>query len=1655
MKSFKLFSRLMAVFGILIMMSASAFADTENNDNCSQKELISAMNNKTGSYSNTTSGQVSDGDDDYYYFTVTQTGQLSVSYTSNANSDLYIQIGGTCLTSATRYVNNAKSYTGTLSVTAGQTVFVRIVDNSGSKSPNYTLALSYAPPPSADLGITKTVSNAAPNPGDTVTFTLTGINNGPTASQITMTDTLPAGYTLGTVTESISNFSCSNVGLAVTCSGTHSFNAGDTAVVTIAATVPAGSNTNTASITSNNGVTDNVAGNNSSSVTVSTVAAAPIITAGQTFNAPVNFDLGLIVGTVATTGGIPTGFTILSGNSSGYFTIDSSGHIIVPSQTTIGASGTVYTLGIRATNATGSDDKNVTINVTDTPVVAANYRDFTLRKQMYLKGNMKTIGNTVLVAPTGTPNCSTYTNGAYLTNSTAANGDTTLCGYSVDGTQLNSTTSELALPAGAKVVWAGLYWQGMMKTAIDTNMIVKIRKDNGSYVDIAPNYLNYADSGYNYDSSNGISYSAVTNITYLFGQDKWNEGNYTVAGIPVIEDGKGSGLGTYGAWSLVAIYEDSVDVFRSFSVFDGWKKVTSSADAIIPISGFYTPNRALSSSAAKVSVFAAEGDLPYTGDQLITKNYNTNTNVALQTLTSNSFNSQITGGGVRTPNATNNFGIDIQSFDIGTLLKPKQTDMTFTFTSSLDVYWPSMIALSTELVAPQLCYDYSFKQDGHYLKADNNGTQLPMMSGIISDSTIDTSIYVRSNEADILAQGISFYSDVNDSVFQFIPGTVETSNINGSSLIPRTNTTGACSYDDNVTTPIGCSNGSDIRIGIGRDATGYSRYGNGSLSNSEYVYAKFSMAPIGVAGLADVNQSLGFHLNYYIVPKTGANPIPYNYEFGTDIPLCPPSSGYEPAWGTFNVAEHGATLLGSGLPINNLRTKVSRNPFAVDVVGYGKDGSGKYTIKPTANINTTLLVEIIDSGPYHDANATCANPSAALSQPIYVPVSLSNSVATASVPVQSTVFHNFAVQNGAFRIWYFDDANGSLIQNWTATTSDPSTRLNLTSINGLYKSGTHTVCATQCATSTSVACFDCIKANYAKPLCSRDNFAVRPESYDVRLFDIEQNSTAVVKDATKIALSEQYHYTPAYATSTSRINLAAGYNYRYDINATGHDTDLSGVPSYTRYFNGATNPYNATMIWEPMSAKTGCNDTSGLPLTFYMAHGQVSKLEQNQSQVGEYRLNIIDPTWTEVDWDSTLTAHHLATNGFDADPLDCITTTTSTVLSGGKVGCTISTSEDSVTPHINGSQMYKDHLVTLKPAKFDLSTIIYSIGMNATPIITGGAGFVYDSNLSITNDMPMAVRSAGSIKALGYDNATLSNFVTQCYAADINVSISHNAPDANATFSFIGRIDSNATYDATALPAQTIGATQFAKADNGVTNPTIRLNVNRDVRVPQLPINVHYNDLNVSCSNLADCNVSAMSLSTPNTATGTDVMDFNVSHVYGRVIPSNVRVMGLIAFETLARYEAYMTPTLLGTGLIADPVDATWFVNTLHTEAEYGDATVGYVDPTAGSSLPTGTSSYAAGIETYRFNPYTTRQGYKGHINTEGWLWYNTNALAYIDPSAGALSCLTHPCFDITFGRLIGNTGSAKTESEAHKANKKTSTGTGWSTTSEYAPAIR
>jgi hypothetical protein len=951
-----------------------------------------------------------------------------------------------------------------------------------------------------------------------------------------------------------------------------------------------------------------------------------------------------------------------------------------------------------------------------------------------------------------------------------------------------------------------------------------------------------------------------------------------------------------------------------------------------------------------------------------------------------------------------------------------------------------MLTFATELYEPKLCYDYTFKQDGQYLKTDNDGSQLPFMSGFINSSPIDVSVYIRNIESDIDASNVSFYTtDVNASLFDYVHSSIASSNVNGSVLIPRDDSGTGCTYHDISTTPIGCSNGSNVRIGLGNDATGYSINGAGNMGSQNYVYAKFSLNP-KFSGIHDLNESLGLSVDYTIRPNGVSKDIEYNYVLGVNMDMCPPTAGYQPTWGTFNVVDRQASTIGI-LPANNLRTQVSRKPFDVDIAAYGKANDETYTIQPTKDLNTTVLVEIIDNDAFHDANTSCANPDSNVSQSIYVPLTIkSGSISgmKATIPTQSIPFYNFAVKNASFRIWYFNDKDENLIQNWTADTSNNGLTLNANGLHNLYKSDTHILCAAgkpspNCSNTLSTDCFECIKRNYAKPLCSRDNFAVRPESYDLRIFDINQTADVITKDSTKIDLSDQYQYAPMYINASGRMNVAAGYDYRYDMNATGNDHTLSAVPGYTRYFNGANNDYNATMIWAPHTGQvtTGCNDITSKALVLYIANGQMINQEQNESQVGDYQLNVVDPAWTAVDWQTGLTgtAHHTAANGFEATKEDCILNSDITP-SSGKAGCV------TTSAHIGGGYNYKDHLLTLQPYKFTIpSTFRYGTvpyDLNATWSYDGNlsndvltqANVIYYSKLSNNADLNMSLQIDGSIGAVGYNGVGLSNFVQNCYAKPVNLILDHNRSVQTRTTYQSRFLDYNSTgsliYDSGAINVPGIGAAtiqtvndgNFSKDMNGALDSKVRVNFDRNASVVLNPMSVRFYDYQVNCP---DCNRSA-DLSTA-IASGSVGMGFDVMHYYGRAQGRDASYS--TATTTAGGYariyfETYCSDTANAAsgGVDCDMGALTsyvagespgWYVNIDHNITNDGksdsDNTLSTGNLKVGTTIvpPLGSVSITpteVGFERYGVN-YNGGNGYPYFTTVnnyaDGWLIYNTS----------------------------------------------------------------
>jgi len=1127
-------------------------------------------------------------------------------------------------------------------------------------------------------------------------------------------------------------------------------------------------------------------------------------------------------------------------------------------------------------------------------------------------------------------------------------------------------------------------------------MNVKLKKDNDTYKSFSYDILDYlADAG----KSGYTSYSAFKDVTYLFNDNNWTDGNYTVADIPVHE-GKVDNLGTYGAWNLVVVYEDLAtpdEKFRSFSIFDGWKvvkNVTGYKEVNVDVSGFYTPNRY--DINAEVSVFAAEGDKHIHKDLLKTYDYrngNTPVNLMPPGETDQTFNSSISGTYNRTPNLTNNNGIDIQTHSIGNYLNPKQTDMSFQFTSTQDTYWPSVLAFNTELAAPDLCYDYSFKQNGIELPTSSSG--IPVIDTYITDSPIETTIYIRNREADLNIEGMSFHTDMNSSIREFVRydlnSTYKTA-INGSTFFGYyTETTSTpCDYNSTATSPEVCTQNGNVRVGMGKNSGGgFSQISAGEFGDKEFQFIKFNLDS-NTTG--DVNLTINMGLDYFIVPRTGAKPIVYNYQLGKDIGLCPPSVVYEPVWGTFNIIHRGSSY-------NNLTTQVSKRPFDVDIALYEKDSStGEFTAMPSRDINTTVIVEMFDVDPFHDINASCANPGASLSQPIYVEVSATPTDNTDPIPTQAPEYYNFAVKNAAFRIWYFNDSNGSLIENWTATTSD-SSRRNLVSIDGLFNPSIHPNCVSDCSDPTSTTCFSCIKAKYASPLCSRDNFAIRPESFNVQIFDINQTANATIKDSTKIDITDKLDYEPTSSSPVGQMKLATGYPYRFDINATNHQ-DFEAPTGYSRYFNLANaSEYNATLIWNAPPTLTGCNDTdSKVKEGFNIINGVVQNEEKIFSkQVGEYLFHIVDSTWTAVDYDPAELTHHTTANGF-LPGADCDTTSSTTnPASGGKVGCIIQTNHTNTATSPN--HIYKDINISFKPYTFDLTGLNISNRQDGT----WNQNFIYMANVDDNNSRDMSFRAIGTIIPRGYDNSIPSNYVGNCYADDINISL-NRIMDNNETAYQVRFIDLNSTgsiiTDITndineSNITLTVLDTNFTKDNFGTLKTQIYMNFDRNITSPRNPIKIDFKSLDVNCSNISDCQIQADLKSDYNISAK---LDFNTTqfddiiHYYGRVHAPDYRIEGNSGIRNVI-YEVYCqdcNQTDYNVSNFESPDSIFWYRNISHNGSV--DGNVSQYNSTSGTVTITNAGAINQGFEANTFTstkvPATPNKD-RVMMTPAPWLLYN------------------------------------------------------------------
>lgn len=231
---------------------------------------------------------------------------------------------------------------------------------------------------------------------------------------------------------------------------------------------------------------------------------------------------------------------------------------------------------------------------------------FTVRYQTNDTGDITFAANTLMTAPASDPAAINAQNGI---GSKVANNDFLMTYVDVDSdsTTFNSSRSNLVMPAGSQVLFAGLYWGARtsgttLNAATALRPTVKFMTPGGAYQTLTGSVIGTGGNDYQ-------SFKDVTGLVAAAG-----DGTYTVANAQARKDI----TDVYAGWSLVVAYRAPGDPARNLTIFDGYGTVAakpiSDSTVNIPISGFKAPTAGL--VKATLGFIAYEGDLKKTGDSV-------------------------------------------------------------------------------------------------------------------------------------------------------------------------------------------------------------------------------------------------------------------------------------------------------------------------------------------------------------------------------------------------------------------------------------------------------------------------------------------------------------------------------------------------------------------------------------------------------------------------------------------------------------------------------------------------------------------------------------------------------------------------------------------------------------------------------------------------------------------------------------------------------------------------------------------------------------------------------------------------------------------------------------------------------------------------------
>lgn len=1502
----------------------------------------------------------------------------------------------------------------------------------------------------ADLSITKAVNNLTPNVGDVVTYTIVGKNNGSDTTRISITDTLPAGLTWLGDSENKSQFDCTNIGNVVTCTGTQNFSPNETVLITIAARVASEGNiTNTANIVSIQGVADSNNANNSASASLTaysyanlaltnTDSADPVVT-----NSTLVYTLGVSNGgpntatSLILTDTLPAGVVYQSAIGTGWSCSQAAGVVTCTNPTLANAASSNVSITVTAPATAGTITNTATVvsGVTDpTPANNTNITQATTVNPPNADvALIKTAPSSATINNTIEYKLSVRNNGPSTTNNITV---TDILPASVTYQTSYGTNWICTYTAGTRTVSCVHPTDLLNGSSTDDNITIIVV--GPSTAQTVTNTASVTSSIPDYTSANNTSSASTTVSATSFSssnprsftlQKQYNiNGNMKIIGNSMLLKSDGT---------CAALDKDNNDISTIWANRDTdtttWN--ATSADLILP--------RGVDSSKIKYAALYWQGRVDSDNDDA-TFWANAKTikfkapGLAYQTLTSSDSKYNWT---LRSSDANYQGGVDVTNIVRNSINTVPSS--TINLSGYSGTFWGANVQAEQmtngfgawSLVVIYEDYADTLKNislyDGYI--AVNNGNTIPTtLSGFLTPTSgpVESNFMVFAGEGDItLTDSVTMSNSLGDqSLGDNVFNSSET--INGDKVTNRDpsceNTIGIDIdvFDvgtNSALTPIIRNNQTSTIVKL---TSSGDVYYPGVFAFSTQLYTPdvcyledvtFNGQPITSLNLPSANDNVEYEVSVTNKNNEVAKGVFIEKVFDKprEITYVPGSMKIAPIPGTAYSAK--TDTIGDDTAEFATDTNTSKLLLGTGAAWYEggaiiKDAVTKF--KYQAKIGDQNITENTYLVSYRNdlLHITFSG------LPIRKCVDFNNSFGT-YVPV---IGKYNTVRSGAVNIGAGDTD--------PVLATDPKNALYTQIVNRGINVDVLNFGSDNITPTTPSSAFDLnlsIVELSSDGNCTNDsisaiqtlNYTTSDKSKPATVLPLKASQNAAFKMVTSIASlcsRDRFSIRPAsYSMDANETKMIGGKNYNFTFTAT-QDGLTSPSIRYDQNMTGATDKNGTTQLVIP----TGClivnvgpklfNDPASYNLPF--SDGQVIGIV-SYPEIGDVNFTITDNHWTKASDDQT--------KG------DCVVGSASNIVdANGKVGCMV-----------QGAKVF-----TFLPDRFNSLVSLANGSSNGS--------FTY-----LSNEQNMSAPLVLNTTALLSGGATATNYTAKCFARDINTTISLMNNQALTWSNSQNRINFFDDLNRTSQLLNQVGSVATFRSSegnftNGTAPITFRFNFDRNQTIPDNSFIIARNDFNITA------------IRDENLTTGNDfnrTLDMNATFVYGRIVPRDIRVFGAVPYSANAWYEVFNIPMIGGTTLSPSRNEAMWYTNTLHTDNVDGNGTVSQI---SSGNLPNNTT-YAAGVKNYNFNasatiPYSA----KAHIDTDPWLWYGANVSPYLDPSAGNLDCLTHPCFNVNVVPAVGATGSAKyqdgTTTEMDKSSKASTSGGGaWRSTSDYAPATR